>query len=696
MINRYVCVLARVVLIFMLATNFAFYPPKAKASSLVLEPLSLESILRELVGSNPEILEAIRLYESRRYEIDSVKSDYKPTVGTKMSVGQEVTDGVASNNKRENLTVSTAGIYAKQNLYRGGGTDNYVDETKAMVMSTSYNALDVANSVFLQTSENYLNMIKERELLKLANDNVYTQAQILDQIKQKTESGFGRQSDLLNSQSRLALARANLISQQQNLQQASVRLHKDIGRFVDPRQLILPEFKDSLGGDLDAVVDFAFENYPAIEVAKYNVLAKKYALKRTESLYLPTVDAELRADYANNTGGDQGDTKSYSAMLYLNYDFYDGGKRSADKKKNYSAILKEHERAYVERRNLNEAVRLAWNIKIAEEKKYKFLQEHVELNKQTLEAFKEEYQLGRRTLLELLDMENEYQRANKALVESKFATLVSHYRVLHITGILLYLYETDLQRKVGLNDKAYSLDMLKKYGDLDNNRDNDNVVDEFDQCDNSIFNSVTGKYGCEDVEQINVGYSKPDTVIPYIKPKEAVTLGDELILDEESLGDAESLGEPESTLEAEPIDELDAVGGPEERVNEVSLITPEEIVEEISKSYTIPFVLNSSRLLPVSSSLIEEIADKLSGLEKYKLEIIGHTDSSGRASFNQKLSAKRAKSVYNKLVKLGIDSDKIVAYGKGESEPEFSNRTRAGRKKNRRIELRLHLLNQQE
>ncbi len=73
-------------------------------------------------------------------------------------------------------------------------------------------------------------------------------------------------------------------------------------------------------------------------------------------------------------------------------------------------------------------MRLAWNIKAAEEKKYSFLNEYVELNTQTLAAFKEEYQLGRRTLLELLDMENEYQRAHKALVESKFSMLASHYR----------------------------------------------------------------------------------------------------------------------------------------------------------------------------------------------------------------------------------------------------------------------------
>ncbi len=333
MSNRFERVLTGIVIFSMLMSNFVFHPPRAEAS-LIVEPLSLESVLRELVQSNPEIIEAIQSYEIRKHEIESVKSDYRPKIGTKLSVGQEITDGVASNEKQENLTVSTAGVYAKQNLYRGkGGTDHYVNETKAMTMAAAYNALDIANSVFLETSENYLNVIKERELLKLANDNVYTQAQILDQIKQKTDSGFGRQSDLLNAQSRLALARANLISQQQNLKQAAVRLHKNIGRFVDPpRQLMEPDFNENLAADVDAVVDFAFENYPAIEVAKYNVLAKKYSLKRTESLYHPTIDAELRADYKNNTGGDVGDTTSYSAMLYLNYDFYDGGKRAAEKK----------------------------------------------------------------------------------------------------------------------------------------------------------------------------------------------------------------------------------------------------------------------------------------------------------------------------------------------------------------------------
>jgi len=676
--------------------NLSFFRAYAYEGALIVEPVPLSSYLREIVVSNPEIRESLEVYKGIKHEIESAKSDYKPRIGTELSGGKQVTDGVSTGEVKRNLTAGSASIYAKQNLFRGYGTENYVNETKARLMAAAYGVLDVANKVFIGAVEAYINVIKERELLTLAEKSVYTQAQILEQIRQKTESGFGRKSDLLNAQSRLALARANFISQQQNLKQASVKVHKSLGRFLDPRQLSIPEPIYQYGDNIEEIVSLAFSNYPAIEVAKYNILARKYSMKRTEALYLPTIDAELRAGYDNNTGGDVGDTKTYSAMVYLNYDLYDGGKRSADKKKNYSQILKENERSYIERRNLNESVRLAWNIKIAEESKLGFLQEHVDLSEKTLEAFKDEYQLGRRTLLELLDMENEHQSALKALIESKYATLIAKYRVSNVTGTLLYEYETSLFDKVGLINKKVELDMLNKYAKLDNNRDADKVEDSKDQCDNSIYNSETDSYGCQDSEDISIGYIKPQELKPYIQPKQEESL--------DALGAAETLNaEPANgdtliaeaaTLEALPAEQTqDSLGTPEPSD---ALAIDKNAKEQSFNFDNIVFKLNSSRLTRSSAKLVGKIAKQLKTLGDFSLEIIGHTDTSGRAAFNKKLSAQRAQSVLNKLVELGIDPAKMRAYGKGEAEPLYSNATRSGRKKNRRIEFKLNQKTQKE
>jgi adhesin transport system outer membrane protein len=676
-------------------------------------------------------------------EVGVAKSGYKPTVGTDLSIGREINDGVSAGGEKRSLTATRADIYAKQNLYNGRGTESYVDETKARVMAAAYEVLNVANTVFNQTVEDYLQVLQNKELLKLAEDNVYTQAQILKQIEEKTAAGFGRQSDLLNTQSRLALARANVISKQQNLKQSTVALHKQVGRFLEPEQLVLPKIRYDFSDNVDKLVDIAFKNYPAIDVARFNVLVKKYAMKRTEALYYPQIDGELRAGYSNNTGGDIGDNKSYSAMLYLKYDFYDGGKRKAEKRKNMKDILKENERSYIERRNLNHSVRLAWNIRMAEKEKHFFLKEHQRLSGATLNAFKDEYQLGRRTLIELLDMENEFQKANDAVVDSKYASMTASYRLSFVTGTLLFEHETGLFDKVGLGKQRMKLALLENYAKFEEDRDTDKALDKADQCDNSLYNAMTGEFGCIDTKGVMLGYKVPKDLEPYIRPKEEDSLGGdedslEALSAEEELGEPESLdqieaaaaeaelepvpelelllvSEPEPIVEPEPVEEpmpdgpavpfahtgeptaeeLAALGLTKLIVDDPA--TPTEEVMAISKKADVQsfnfseirFELNSSRLTRKGRKIVEKVGAQLKTIDDFKLEIIGHTDTKGRAAFNNRLSRKRAKTVYNKLVSMGIEPAKMKAYGMGEKAPIYSNRNRAGRQKNRRIEFRI-------
>lgn len=645
-------------------------------------PFLIDDLLNEVVSTHPQILEAFQVLEGLKYELEAAKSGKRPNMGVEMSAGREYTNGVDTDDESRNLNAGSAGVYARQNIYDGKRTDSYVEEVRARKMAAAYEVLNVANEVFIDSTEAYLGVLKERELLKLYMDNVYTQAQILAQIKEKTDAGFGRRSDLINSQSRLSLARANVVSQQQNLKQAMVRLHKHLGRYVHPDKFEIPDRMYKFPEDIGALVNFSLEKYPAIQVAKYNILVKKYTLKRTEALYMPTIDAELRADYMNNTGGDEGDTKSASAMVYFRYDLYDGGSRGNMKKKNYADILKENERAYIERRNLNEAVRLAYNIMMSEESKKQFLEEHLDLTGKTLDAFKEEYQLGRRTLVELLDMENEFQSAKEARIESRFSAMIAKYRVLYVTGILIYEYKTDLIKKAGVADSTFTIDMLKKSPELEDNRDADIVKDEYDQCDNSLFTDDNNITGCVDFVDVKLGYKTPDVIEPYIKPMQSS-------LELDTLGDAESLGEPDSL--GEPEQSAPAI---EEKADEVMLI--KDAPEQTFNFSNILFELNSAKLTRSSDGVLDQIAEELKKINNYTLDIIGHTDTSGSAAFNEKLSGERAESVYNSLVALGVPAENIATYGKGETEPLHSNETREGRKLNRRIEFKLRLLNANE
>lgn len=482
------------------------------------QAMPLKKVLEMVTRTHPEILEAQRRYNSVVAERSIATSGYMPKIGTELTAGQEVTDGVASNDKRENLTASTATLYARQNLYNGGKTTAFVRETDARILAAAYEVLNVANRVYLETTEAYLNILKTREMLELSKVNVLTQEKILEQVREKTASGFNRISDLKNSEARLALARSNYISRQQDLNQAVVNIHRQVGRFINPEAFVKPTPAYRFPDTVEKTVDIAFKTHPALDVAKYNIQVRKYSYEQAKAGYLPTVDLELKAQHRSNTGGDEGDTDQASAMLKFNYTFFDGGLRKGEKVKNYESLRKENQRSYVERRNVNQTARLAWNIMQAETNKRKYLTDYVDMSATTLEAFKEEYHIGRRTLLDLLNMENEYNSAKNSRTESDYSYLTAYYRIAQATGVLLHEYDTGLREKMDLASQV-PFD-LKGYEELDSERDLDSVEDICDQCDNSVKGVPALPSGCDTDNTFTVGYQEPTELSPYIQPEE--------------------------------------------------------------------------------------------------------------------------------------------------------------------------------
>ncbi|MGE4317632.1 MAG: TolC family protein [Deferribacterales bacterium] len=640
----------------------------AFSATAFAEPFTLQDATKEISRTNPEILESVKVYESVKDELKLAQAGYNPTLSASLSGGREVTQGIDTNDEKVSLTASTATLAARINLFNGFGTTNYVNETKARMVAAAFDVMNTANTVFLATSEAYLSVLQERELLQIASDNVQTQAQILKQIEEKTNSGFGRASDLTSAQARLALSRANYLSQQQNVKQALARFHRQLGRFVKAEDFVIPENSKTMPVTVEGVIEQSIKVYPAIAVADYNVVTKKYTRKRAEALYWPTIDAELKAQRTNNTGGDEGTNDIMSAMLSLNWNLYDGGVRSAQKKKDSSDILKELERSYIERRNLIEAVHLAWNIKEAEENKLPYLEEYVDLTKQTRDYFVEENGLGRRTLIEVLDMENEYQSSRQTLVTTKYSAKTAYFRLLQASGLLLQEYDAELAEKVGLPEKK-PVDTIEDYYPLEYNRDKDQVQDKKDQCQQSI-QSETAPYGCIGDDGLQIGYKVPEKLDPYFKPNTAEGLT------AEPAPKAEEVMTAPATEEAKPAEAAAMVIDPEKK-------------EQTFTFSNVIFAFNSYILTPDGEKLIDEVAAEVGKLEGYQLNIYGHTDSVGSAAYNSKLSKQRVNTVYSRLADKGVSKDIMHGYGKGESMPIAPNNTAEGRKLNRRIEFKL-------
>jgi OOP family OmpA-OmpF porin len=101
------------------------------------------------------------------------------------------------------------------------------------------------------------------------------------------------------------------------------------------------------------------------------------------------------------------------------------------------------------------------------------------------------------------------------------------------------------------------------------------------------------------------------------------------------------------------------------------------------------FAVNKADLSPAGKEKIKEYREQARAeLDTAKtVKITGHTDSSGAAEYNQKLSVKRAEAVRDYLISLGADASKMEVAGMGEDKPIADNKTAAGRAKNRRVEV---------
>lgn len=634
-------------LLLILSVCLGFYAGAVTASeNWNLDPMPLNDILKDIIKTNPDIIAARDNYRSVLEELSIAKSGYYPKIGAEVSIGPEITDGIDTNDHREEYVASRALIYLRQNLFKGGETKAFVEETDARILSAAYEVVTVANRVFLEAVEAYINVLKARELLAFSKQNVMTQERILSQVKERTTAGFTRVSDLTNSKARLSLARGNLISAQQDLNNAVVKFHRQFGRVLQLEQFVMPEPAFKFPDTVEETTDFAFRNHPALEVATFNIHARKFAYERTKGAYWPSLDLELKAQYENDADGDEGDTTQASALLKLSYLFFDGGIRKGEKGQKYYSLLEEYQLAYTERRNVNQAVQLAWNINQAEQVKQGFLTDHLELSAETLSAFKDEYYLGRRTLLDLLNMENEYNAAKVANAESQYNRLMAYYRISQATGVLIHEFDAGLLKEVNLpTEKPYDLVEYEKEI-LDPNRDVDIVVDVSDQCDNSATGVTVSAYGCIGKNVSSVGYTEPVNINPYILPEE---------------GTPEALNLRIDTRKA---------------------------VQSISLD-NIPFHIDSSELTDEAKRILIPISEQLKAASDYNIEIIGHTDSSASEAYNQKLSEARGNSVLEELKRLGLDENRMTSSGRGEIEPVTDNSTDEGRRKNRRTEFRL-------
>ena len=402
--------------------------------------MTLSEAIQSTVDNHPELHASVNDRLSADEDVKVAKGGYLPTVDLIAGYGREQTDSPSTralgNHNKETLNYSDAELRLRQMLFDGFNTPNEVARTQATVNSRAYYIQGTAESLALRTVEVYLEVLKRREIVALARNNLQAHERVNDQIKLRSERGVGSTADLDQSEARLALAANNLYTEEVNLADAEANFFSSTGRLPD--ELEQPaSVKGEVPENIELARQTVMDNNPYLKSAQADVYAAEKQYEVAKAPFYPRFDLELATSADDNVQGDEGHYNTWRAAVVMNYNLFNGMR---DKARLQGAAHKINQSMDIRNnalRVLNENLALAWNAMENARMQTPKARDYADYTARSREAYQQQFSLGQRTLLDLLDSENELFTANRRYTEVRYTEEFSMYRVISAMGELL-------------------------------------------------------------------------------------------------------------------------------------------------------------------------------------------------------------------------------------------------------------------
>jgi adhesin transport system outer membrane protein len=400
---------------------------------------SMDEAVKLTVENNPQIGSVSANRKAVEQELRQARGLYLPQVDVVTGVGPEWTSDETTRelgNGNDTYIHTDARVSVTEKVFNGFQTENEIERQKARVASAANRVYQNAESIALDAIGAYLEVIRQRELFALAKQNIDFHTDILGKLDQRAQSGVGTTADVAQTRARLARSQATLVSTSNDLGNAEALYTRVIGQH--PGELTRPAFPaQSLPQTMDDAVKLADHNPAAIKAAESDVKTTSSEIALSNGGFLPTVNIEADAGYDNDVDGENSYGKDARILLRGRWNLFRGG---IDRAARQEAVFRMHQAREDRARAVNEQVeeaRRSWYSYQASAQRVGQLRSAVEDLKNTRAAYQQQFEVGSRTLLDLLDAENELFTARGQLISADIDQLVSGYRLLATTGTLL-------------------------------------------------------------------------------------------------------------------------------------------------------------------------------------------------------------------------------------------------------------------
>lgn len=400
----------------------------------VAQPLTLKDAARNAVLNNPEVLSRWHTFKAAEGELDAASGAFLPRLDLTAGVGRENRDdpllqlGYTRNSRSLTLT---------QMLYDGFATLNDVKRLDHSRLVRALEIQDSAEGVALEAGRAYFDVLRYRALVSRAEENYVVHRSMFEQIQSKAQAGVARRVDLEQAAGRLALAEANLLTESSNLHDVSARFQRIVGE-VPAKEMESPlKLSEGIPGEAAAAIKLAQAGNPALRASIENVRSALNAVEVRRAAYQPRLDLRLSTLSGSDLNGYIGSHHINVAEVVVNWNLFNGLSDSARTRQYVEQANVARDLRDKTCRDVRQTLAIAYNDVRKLNEQLIYLDQHQLSIEKARDAYRKQFDIGQRTLLDLLDTENELFQARRAYVNAEYDLAIAHIRTHAGIGRLL-------------------------------------------------------------------------------------------------------------------------------------------------------------------------------------------------------------------------------------------------------------------
>ncbi|MEY2838783.1 MAG: hypothetical protein RJB60_1082 [Pseudomonadota bacterium] len=384
---------------------------------------------QKAISNNPEVTARYNALRAAANEVDVARGGFLPQVNLAGSVGRESRSIRNRTPESDSLTRNGVALSINQVLWDGLATRKEVDRLGHARLTRYFEFLSTSEDTALEASRAYIDVQRYRKLVTLAEENYVQHKYAFDQLQSKVKAGVGRGVDSEQANARLALAESNLTTEVANLHDVSARYLRVVGEAPETTQTSPKDVlsKNLVKTNAEAVTQALARN-AAIYAAVENVRAVESQAEGRDSPFQPKVEARARTGAGKNFDGVSGQRRDTTAEVVLNWNLYNGGSDRARVRQYADLVNQAQDLRDKACRDVRQTSAIAQNDITKLRDQLVALERNALAIEKARDAYRQQFDIGQRSLLDLLNAENELYTAKRTLANAEHDLLLAQAR----------------------------------------------------------------------------------------------------------------------------------------------------------------------------------------------------------------------------------------------------------------------------